>query len=90
MSPLLPSKMTIQLPNVGPQPKFVVSFLSAVFGIGTGLLFCVALNKSINTRVIKTCNSDLYQIVYIRTAVGDSYGCVSKAVLQGPAAPIKP
>jgi hypothetical protein len=78
--------MAIQLPK----PKSVVPFLSAVFGIGTGLLFCVALNKSINTRVIKTCNSDLYQIVYIPTAIGDSYGCISRAVLQGPASPIKP
>jgi hypothetical protein len=67
-----------------------VSFLACVFGIGTGLMGAVALNKAINQRVLSTCNSNLNQIIYIRTAVGDSYGCVSKMVLQGPPAPIKP
>ena len=51
---------------------------------------CVALNKTINERVLKTCNQDLNQIIYVRTSIGDTYGCVSRAVLQGPSAPIKP
>ena len=51
---------------------------------------CVALNKAANNRVLKTCNQDLNQIIYVRTFIGDTYGCVSRAVLQGPSAPIKP
>lgn len=70
--------------------NLVSSCLAGVFGIGGGLLMCVALNKAINNRVLKTCNQDLNQIIYVRTSIGDTYGCVSRAVLQGPSAPIKP
>lgn len=66
------------------------SYLAVLFGVGLGGLGCIALNKAINNRVLTTCNPKLYQIVYIKTAVGDSYGCVSKMVLNGPPAPIKP
>ena len=72
------------------QLNLVSSCLAGVFGIGGGLLMCVALNKAINERVLKTCNQDLNQIIYVRTSIGDTYGCVSRAVLQGPPAPIKP
>jgi hypothetical protein len=70
--------------------NLVSSCLAGVFGIGGGLLMCVALNKAANNRVLKTCNQDLNQIIYVRTFIGDTYGCVSRAVLQGPSAPIKP
>jgi hypothetical protein len=64
--------------------------LAIIFGVGIGGLGCILLNKAINKRVLTTCNTNLYQIVYVKTAVGDSYGCVSKMVLNGPPAPIKP
>ena len=70
--------------------ELVPTYIAMVLGIGLGSLGCVALNKAINKRVLLTCNQSLYQIVYIKTAVGDSYGCVSKMVLNGPPAPIKP
>lgn len=70
--------------------EILPAYLAIVFGTGIGALGCVALNKAINKHVLETCNRDLYQIVYIKTAVGDSYGCVSKMVLNGPPAPIKP
>ena len=72
------------------QLNLVSSCLAGALGIGGGLLMCVALNKAINERVLKTCNQDLNQIIYVRTSIGDTYVCVSRAVLQGPAAPIKP
>lgn len=68
----------------------VSAYLAVIMGIGIGGLGCIALNKAINARILKTCNRNLNQIVYIKTAVGDSYGCVSKMVLFGPPAPIKP
>jgi hypothetical protein len=64
--------------------------LFAVFGMGAALFGAIALNKVMNHHVIKTCNRDLYQVVYMKTAVGDSYGCISRMVLNGPPAPIKP
>jgi hypothetical protein len=70
--------------------ELVPTYIAMVLGIGLGALGCVALNKAINKRVLLTCNQSLYQIVYIKTAVGDSYGCVSKMVLNGPPEPIKP
>jgi hypothetical protein len=70
--------------------ELVQPLLAIVMGTGIGLLGCVALNKTINARVLKTCNQNLNQIVYMQTALGDSYGCVSKMVLYGPPAPIKP
>jgi len=69
---------------------FTPPMLAVLGGIALGGLGCIALNKAINARILKTCNRDLYQVVYIKTAVGDSYGCVSKMVLNGPPAPIKP
>ncbi len=65
-------------------------YIATLFGAGIGMLGCIVLNKSINDNVLKTCNRNLNQIIYIKTAVGDSYGCVSRMVLNGPPAPIKP
>lgn len=90
MSPLLKPAMKIYPMHADSQLNLVSSFLAVVFGAGTGMLICIAANKAINERVLTTCNQNLNQIIYMRTAVGDSYGCVSRAVLQGPAAPIKP
>jgi len=66
------------------------AYVGITLGMGIGGLLCVGLNKAINARVIATCDSKLYQIVSLKTAVGESYGCVSKMVLHGPAAAIKP
>jgi len=66
------------------------AYIAIIMGTGIGGLGCIALNKAINDHVLKTCNRNLNQIVYMKTAVGDSYGCVSKMVLNGPPAPIKP
>ena len=65
-------------------------YVGLTLGTGLGGLLCVGLNKTINAKVLQTCDKNLNQIVYLRTAVGDSYGCVSKMVLNGPPAPIKP
>lgn len=72
------------------QREMTPVYLAYIFGIGFGGLGCIFLNKAINNHVLTTCNRNLNQIVYIKTAVGDSYGCVSKMVLNGPPAPIKP
>ncbi len=66
------------------------AYVGITLGMGIGGLLCVGLNKAINARVLATCDSNLYQIVSLKTAVGDSYGCVSRKVLSGPPAPIKP
>ena len=66
------------------------AYIAMTFGIGIGGLMCVGLNKAINARVLDTCDERLNQIIHIQTAVGDSYGCVSKMVLSGPPAPLKP
>lgn len=65
-------------------------YLAMGLGTSIGLIGCVVLNNAINNQVIKRCNRDLYQVVHIKTAVGTSYGCVSRMVLQGPPAPLKP
>jgi len=72
------------------QRDLLSAYLAILMGVGIGGLGCIALNKAINARILKTCDRNLNQIVYIKTAVGDSYGCVSKMVLFGPPAPIKP
>ena len=64
--------------------------LFAVLGMGAALAGAVALNKAMNQHVLETCNRNLNQVVYMKTALGDSYGCVSRMVLNGPPAPIKP
>jgi hypothetical protein len=66
------------------------AYVGMTLGIGIGGLLCVGLNKAINAKVLETCDERLNQIIHIQTAVGDSYGCVSKMVLNGPPAPIKP
>lgn len=67
-----------------------IPFVAIVIGIGSGLISTVAASKVINNHVLSTCDQKLNQIIYIRTILGDTYGCVSKAVLYGPPAPIKP
>jgi hypothetical protein len=66
------------------------AYIAIMLGTSLGFLGCIGLNKAINHRVLTTCNRNLNQVIYLRTAVGDSYGCVSKMVLNGPPAPIKP
>lgn len=70
--------------------ELIYAYTAVLFGVGAGMFFCVALNKVLNNHVRKTCNTRLNQIVMLKTAVGDSYGCVSKMVLYGPPAPLKP
>lgn len=72
------------------KPEVFNSTLAVIGGMGAALLGCIALNKAINHRVLTTCNPALYQVVYMKTALGDSYGCISKKVLHGPSAFIKP
>lgn len=64
--------------------------LFAVLGMGAALAGAIGLNKVMNQHVLETCNRNLNQVVYMKTALGDSYGCVSRMVLNGPPAPIKP
>jgi len=64
--------------------------LFAVLGMGAALAGAIALNKVMNQHVLETCNRNLNQVVHMKTALGDSYGCVSRMVLNGPPAPIKP
>lgn len=66
------------------------AYVGIILGTGIGGMLCVGLNKAINARVLNNCDKNLNQIIYMQTAVGDSYGCVSKMVLNGPPAPIKP
>lgn len=72
------------------KPQVFNSTLAGILGMGAALLGCIALNKAMNEHVKNTCNPNLNQIIYMKTAVGDSYGCVSKKVLHGPSAFIKP
>lgn len=72
------------------QSEMLSAYIAVIMGVGIGGLGCIAINKAINNHVLKTCNRNLNQIIYMKTAVGDSYGCVSKMVLSGPPAPIKP
>jgi len=72
------------------KPEAFNCYLATIGGMGIAVLSCIALNKHINHQVLTTCNQNLNQIIYIKTAVGDSYGCVSRMVLNGPSAPIKP
>ena len=66
------------------------AYIAIMLGIGCGMLGCIALNKAMNKHVLATCNTKLNQIVELKTAVGPSYGCISKKVLHGPAYPLKP
>lgn len=66
------------------------AYVGITLGVGIGGLLCIGLNKAINARVLQTCDKNLNQLIYIQTAVGDSYGCISKMVLNGPPAPLKP
>ena len=72
------------------KPDVFNSSLAAIFGMAVALLGCITLNKVMNQHVLETCNQNLNQIIYMKTALGDSYGCVSKKVLHGPSAFIKP
>ena len=72
------------------KPDLFNSSLAAIFGMGFALLGCIALNKGMNQHVLETCKQDLNQVIHMKTALGDSYGCISKKVLNGPSAFIKP
>ena len=72
------------------KPDLFNSSLAALGGMALALLGCIALNKGMNQYVLETCKQDLNQVIYMKTALGDSYGCVSKKVLNGPSAFIKP
>lgn len=72
------------------KPEVFTSSLAAIGGMAIALTGCIALNKAMNQHVMNTCAPALNQIIYMRTALGDSYGCVSKKVLEGPSAFIKP
>jgi len=75
---------------VNDHKELVYAYTAVLFGTCIGLLACIAANKILNKHVKATCNTKLNQIVVLKTAVGDSYGCVSKLVLYGPPAPLKP
>ena len=66
------------------------NMLFVVLGMGAAFAGAVTLNKVMNQHVLETCNLNLNQVIYMKTALGDSYGCVSKMVLSGPPVPIKP
>jgi hypothetical protein len=72
------------------KPQVFNSSLAAIGGMAFALLSCIALNKVMNQHVMNTCAPALNQIIYMKTALGNSYGCVSKKVLHGPSAFIKP
>lgn len=65
-------------------------FLAVLLGTAIGLLSCAFLNKLTQQHTLKTCNRNLNQVVISKTFVGDTYYCVSRKVLYGPAAPLKP
>jgi hypothetical protein len=75
---------------VNDHKELVYAYTAVMFGTCIGLAACIGLNKILNKHVIATCNTNLNEIVRLKTAVGDSYGCVSKMVLHGPPAPLKP
>ena len=66
------------------------AYSAVLIGAALGVLGCVALNRIINDRVVKNCNLRLYEIIQVSTGIGASYHCVSKAVLYGPHATLKP
>jgi hypothetical protein len=66
------------------------TYIAVLLGTSLGFLGCIGLNKAINHRVLATCNRNLHQVVTFKTAVGDSYGCVSRMVISGPSASLKP
>lgn len=66
------------------------AYIAIMLGTSLGFLGCIGLNKAINHRVLATCNRNLHQVVSIKTVVGDSYGCVSRMVVSGPSASLKP
>jgi hypothetical protein len=90
MSSCFAMKHTRMFNLIDSQRESFPAYIAIILGTGLGFLGCIALNKVLNHTVLSTCNRNINQVVYIKTAVGDSYGCVSKMVLSGPPAPIKP
>lgn len=81
----------MSLSSVYDDHKEIIHAYTAIFlGTCIGFVACIGLNKVLNEHVTKTCDTRLNQIVTLKTVVGDSYGCVSKTVLHGPSAPLKP
>jgi len=66
-------------------PAAIAVCLGTAIGIGCS----VFLNGVLNNHVKRTCDTSLYKIVTIQTVIGDSYGCVSRKHLYGPAYPLK-
>lgn len=57
---------------------------------GITLLCIIGVQKIINQQTIYNCPTGISTIVTYPTAVGESYACVSKLQLYGPAQPLKP
>ena len=72
------------------KPDLINSSLAALGGMALALLGCIGLNKAMNQHVLETCDQQLNKIVYMRTALGDSYGCISRNQVYGPPVPLKP
>lgn len=72
------------------KPDLLNSSLAALGGMALTLLSCIGLNKLMNHHVFETCDRQLYTVVYMKTALGDSYGCVSKKQVYGLPVPLKP
>jgi hypothetical protein len=80
-----------KLINTSSNRKKIICIYTAIsLGTSIGLLACILLNNVLNNHVMRTCNTKLNRIVTLNTVIGDSYGCVSKMVLHGPPAPLKP
>lgn len=57
---------------------------------GITLLCIVGVQKIINQQTIYNCPTGISTIITYPTAIGESYACVSKLQLYGPAQPLKP
>lgn len=80
-----------KLLNVENNPeKFRILALTSVLGVAGGLCMCILFNKLANYAVTTSCNQSIYQLVQVKTVIGNTYGCVSRAVVQGPSAALKP
>lgn len=75
---------------VSDNKELLYAYTAVLLGTCIGMGASILANKLLNKHVINTCNTKLNEIVMIKTVVGDTYGCVSKMVLHGPPAPLKP
>jgi len=56
---------------------------------GVTLLCIIGVQKIINQQTIYNCQPQISELMTYPTAVGDSYVCVSKKQIYGPAAPLR-